>query len=201
MSSQNTNTIETLFSNEAINIAPTNVKRLVICVAGFTGGRDLQREEWGNDGPFMEDVVGLSFFNPKDKKTQVVKAKDGVLLTYYSDEAEQFVQEYLEENPDALTTADGVAEFIEALSEVTGDLYDSDVAFASNLVGAPDTIVNGTVFGAAKKKESLTAVYVEPGFEFNGSTADEDGAYLRRLADGTIDMVQANEFWDAYDEI
>ena len=71
-----------MFEQPTIEAIPTDMKRIVIPAYGFAGGKDTKREEWGADGPFMEDVKGLEFHNPKDNANQVLKQKDGVLLCY-----------------------------------------------------------------------------------------------------------------------
>ena len=71
-----------MFEQPTIEAVPTDMKRIIIPAYGFAGARDAKREEWGADGPFMEDVKGLVFHNPKDNCEQVLKQKDGCLICY-----------------------------------------------------------------------------------------------------------------------
>lgn len=71
-----------MFEEPTIEAVPTDMKRIVIPAYGFAGAKDAKRQEWGNDGPFIEDVKGLTFENPKDNAEQVLKQNDGVLLCY-----------------------------------------------------------------------------------------------------------------------
>lgn len=194
-----------LLNNSNLTAIPTGTERLIIPAFGFTGGIATQREEWGPDGAFMEDVIGLEFFNDKDQKTQVLKAKDGCLICYAAPGRLEAVEEYLEENPDTFATAEGVTALINFIKEemildgLTPDLYDTDVNFAQGLLGAPAEITVGVPFTGVKKKEVLTVIEVAPGTEFGGATAGEDGAYIRRDSKGDIKMVQRAEFLAAYE--
>lgn len=194
-----------LLNNSSLTAIPTGAERLIIPAFGFADGIATKREEWGNDGPFMEDVIGLEFFNDKDQKTQVLKAKDGCLICYAAPGRLEAVVEYLEENPDTFATAEGVTALIDFIKEemtlegLTPDLYDTDVNFAKNLVGAPAEITVGVPFTGVKKKEVLTVIEVAPGTEFGGAVAGEEGAYIRRDSKGDVKMIQHAEFIGAYE--
>lgn len=199
------NEVLNLLNASSLTAIPTGAERLIIPAFGFTGGIATQREEWGANGAFMEDVIGLEFFNDKDQKTQVLKANDGCLICYAAPGRLETVVEYLDENPDTFTTADGVTALINfiknemALDGLTPDLYDTDVNFASGLLGAPSEIAVGVPFTGVKKKEVLTVIEVASGTEFGGAVAGEDGAYIRRDSKGDIKMVQRAEFLAAYE--
>lgn len=45
-----------MFENETMEAIPSQAERLIIPAFGFAGGKETKREEWGADGPFMEDV-------------------------------------------------------------------------------------------------------------------------------------------------
>lgn len=199
------NEVLNLLNNSKMTAIPTGAERLIIPAFGFTDGIATQREEWGADGPFMEDVIGLEFFNDKDQKTQVLKANDGCLICYAAPGRLEAVEEYIAENPDTFATADGVTALINfiknemTLDGLTPDLYDTDVNFAKGLLGAPAEITVGVPFTGVKKKEVLTVIEVAPGTEFGGAVAGEDGAYIRRDSKGDVKMVQRAEFLAAYE--
>ncbi len=198
------NEVLNLLNNSKMTAIPTGAERLIIPAFGFIGGIATQREEWGANGAFMEDVIGLEFYNDKDRKTQVLKAADGCLICYAAPGRLEAVKEYLEENSDTFATADGVTALINFIKEdmeldgLTPDLYDTDVNFAQGLLGAPAEITVGVPFTGVKKKEVLTVIEVAPGTEFGGATAGEDGAYIRRDSKDDIKMVQRAEFLAAY---
>lgn len=198
-------TVNAMFNNAAKTAIPTGAERLIIPAYGFSGGIATQREEWGANGPFMEDVIGLEFFNDKDQKTQVLKQKDGCLICYNAPGRKEAVEEYIEENPDTFETAEGISALISFIKEemtlegLTPDLYDTDVAFASNLQGAPSEITVGVLFAGVKKKEVLQVIEVPAGTEFGGATAGEKGAYIRKDSKGDVKMIQHAEFHNAYE--
>lgn len=195
-----------LFEQPTTEAVPTSAKRLVIPAFGFAGGKDTQREEWGNDGPFMEDVKGVEFINDKDNKTQVLKQNDGCLICYDAPGRKEKIEKFLKENPRTFQTASQVTKFIDFIKDemvkegVTPDLYDTDVNFAANLKDAPakESIVPGMVISGVKKKEVYQAVPVKEGEEFGGAVAGTGGAYLRRDVKGDIKMIQKEEFLKAY---
>lgn len=197
---------EKMFNQPTIEAEPTGARRLIIPAFGFAGGKDTKREEWGNNGPFMEDVKGLEFFNDKDQKIQVLKQKDGCLICYDAPGRKEKVEQYLKDNPHTFQTASQVEKLINFIKEdmenagQVPDLYDTDVAFAANLKDAPAKaeIVPGMVFSGVKKKEAIQAVMVREGEEFGGATAGKGGAYLRRDSKGDIKMIQKEEFLNAY---
>ena len=208
-----------MFEGETIEAIPTDMKRIIIPTYGFAGGKDTKRQEWGADGPFMEDVKGLDFYNPKDNATQVLKAKDGVLICYDAPGRKEKIDTYLKEHPLAVKTADQLTQFIDYLSKHVvneggkADLWDSDVNFAAGLVGAPakEDIKPGKTFTGAKKKEVVQVIRVPEGTEFEGPEAldirenkdrelpkaGKDGAFLIKDSAG-IRMIQKEEFAKAY---
>lgn len=188
---------------------PTDMKRIVIPAFGFVGGVETTRPEWGANGPFDEDVVGLEFHNPKDNGRQVLKAKDGVFLLYDAPGRVEKIEKYLKENPMALKTNAQLNRFIDFLkTEVANeggkpDLWESDTNFAAGLTGAPakEDIKPGMVFTGVKKKEVVKAFFVEPGTVFEGAvgaqTADKYGAYIVKDSSG-LRMVQSDAFAKSY---
>jgi len=199
-----------MFEQPVIEAIPTDMKRIVIPAYGFAGGKDTKREEWGADGPFMEDVKGLEFHNPKDNANQVLKQKDGVLLCYDAPGRKEKIETYLASHPNTFKTANYMSDFIEYLKRDVvneggkADLWDSDINFASSLVGAPnkEDIKPGKVFTGAKKKEAIQAIRLPKGAVFEGAvgqpqTAGEKGAYLIKDSAG-MRMIQTEEFSKAY---
>ena len=195
-----------LFDRPTMEAEPTGARRLIIPAYGFAGGKDTKREEWGADGPFMEDVKGLEFYNDKDQKTQVLKAKDGCLICYDAPGRKEKIDQYIKEHPHTFATAAQVGyliDFIKKDMEAAGqtpDLYDTDVNFAANLKDAParEDIKPGMTFSGVKKKEVYHVVAIKEGEEFGGATAGKGGAYLRKDAKGDIKMIQKAEFNNAY---
>lgn len=198
-------TVINLLNNSDLMAKPTGVERLIIPAFGFSGGINTQREEWGANGAFMEDVVGLTFYNDKDEKYQVLKQKDGCLICYAAPGRLEAVEMFIKEHPDTFATAEGIHELIAfikgemELNGLTPDLYDTDISFASGLLGAPAEISIGVPFVGVKKKEVLTVIEVAPGTVFGGAVAGESGAYIRRDSKGDIHMVQRDEFLAAYE--
>ena len=199
-----------MFEQPTIEAIPSDMKRIIIPAFGFVGGQDAKRQEWGADGPFMEDVKGLVFHNPKDNADQVLKANDGILICYDAPGRKEKIEEYLKDNPSTFMTANKVQQFIDYLcKEVVNeggkaDLWDSDVNFASSLKDAPakEDIKPGHVFTGVKKKEAVQAIYVNEGVEFEGAegktqTAGKGGAYLLKDSAG-MRMIQKEEFAKAY---
>lgn len=207
------------FEGETMEILPSDLKRIVIPAYGFVGATDQKRQEWGADGPFMEDVKGFAFINPKDqakgetKPNQVLKQKDGVLLIYDGPGRLAKVQKYIAEHSDAVKDVVHLKHCIKFLSEITADggkpdVWDADVNFAAGLKDAPakEDIKPGKVFAAAKQKEidrdKGQAFYVPEGTVFQGATgkpqeADKGGAYIIKDKDG-MRLVQADAFAKAY---
>ena len=84
------------------------------------------------------------------------------------------------------------------------DVYDTDINFVAGLIGAPtkDKIKPGIVFVGAKKKETVKAIYVSAGEEFQGAEgytqkADKGGAYIVSDTAG-LRLVQTDVFKQAY---
>lgn len=199
-----------MFEQPTIEAVPTDMKRIIIPAYGFAGARDAKREEWGADGPFMEDVKGLVFHNPKDNCEQVLKQKDGCLICYDVPGRKEKINRYIEQHPETFNNIIHLNKFINYLKENVvneggkADLWDTDVNFAAGLKDAPakEDIKIGKVFSSVKKKEAVNAVLVNPGVEFEGPAgtpqiADKDGAYLVKDGSG-IRMVQKAEFLKAY---
>ncbi len=199
-----------MFEGDVIEAIPTDMKRIVIPAYGFVGATDQKRQEWGADGPFMEDVKGMVFQNPYDKADQVLKQKDGVLLCYDAPGRKAKIETYLAENPKALTDAIHLKHFIKYLTTKVvneggkADLWDSDTAFAAGLTGAPakEDIKPGMVFSGVKKKEVVQAVKVPEGTVFEGAegqpqTANKGGAYIIKDSKG-MRLIQTDAFAKAY---
>lgn len=199
-----------MFEQPTIEAIPTDMKRIIIPAFGFAGAKPAQREEWGADGPFMEDVKGLTFHNPKDNANQVLKQNDGVLICYDAPGRKEKIEKYLEQHPETFKTANFVNKFIDYMKNDVvneggkADLWDSDVNFAAGLVGAPskEEIKAGKIFTGAKKKEAVKAVLLQAGAEFEGAagqpqTAGKDGAYLIKDSAG-MRLIQKAEFKKAY---
>lgn len=199
-----------MFVGDLIEAIPSDMKRIVIPAYGFAGATDQKRQEWGADGPFMEDVKGLVFKNPKDDADQVLKQKDGVLLCYDAPGRKEKIETYLAENPKALSDSVHLKHFIKYLTTKVvneggkADLWDSDISFAAGLTGAPakENIKPGKIFSGVKKKEVVQAVKVPEGAVFEGAegqpqTADKGGAYIIKDSKG-MRMIQADAFAKAY---
>ena len=199
-----------MFKGDVIEAIPTDMKRIVIPAFGFIGATPQKRQEWGADGPFMEDVKGLVFKNPKDNADQVLKQNDGVLLCYDAPGRKEQIEEYLAEHPKALSNSAELKHFINYLTNEVlnkggkADLWDSDTAFAAGLTGAPakEDIKPGKIFSGVKKKEAVQAVKVKEGEVFEGAegqpqTADKGGAYIIKDSKG-MRMIQADAFAKAY---
>lgn len=199
-----------LFEQPTIEAIPTDMKRIIIPAYGFAGAKDAKREEWGADGPFMEDVKGLTFHNPKDNADQILKQNDGVLICYDAPGRKEKIETYLNEHPETFKTANFLNKFIDYMKKDVvneggkADLWDSDVNFAAGLVGAPskEDIKPGKIFTGAKKKEAVQAVLLQAGAEFEGAagqpqTAGKDGAYLIKDSAG-MRLIQKAEFSKAY---
>lgn len=199
-----------MFEQPTIEAVPTDMKRIIIPAFGFAGAKDAKRQEWGADGPFMEDVKGLTFHNPKDNAEQVLKQNDGCLICYDAPGRKEKINAYLESHPKTFLTASGIGSFIEYMKKEVvneggkADLWDTDVSFAASLKDAParEEIKPGMIFSGVKKKEAVQAVYLNEGAIFAGATghpqtAGKDGAYLVKDSNG-IRMVQKAEFLKAY---
>jgi len=199
-----------MFEQPTVEAIPSDMKRIIIPAYGFAGAKDLKRQEWGADGPFMEDVKGLVFKNPKDDADQVLKQGDGVLICYDAPGRKEKIEQYLKDNPATFQTAGQVQKFIDYLTKNVvneggkADLWDSDLAFASGLKDAPakEEMKPGMVFTGVKKKEVVQAVFVKEGMQFEGAegqtqTADKGGAYIIKDSNG-LRMIQKDAFAKAY---
>lgn len=199
-----------MLEGDVIEAIPTDMKRIVIPAYGFAGATDQKRQEWGADGPFMEDVKGFVFKNPKDNADQVLKQKDGVLLCYDAPGRQTMIETYLRDHPKALEDSIHLKHFVKFLTEKVlnkggkADLWDSDTAFASGLTGAPakEDIKPGKIFSGVKKKEVVQAVKVPEGTVFEGAeghpqTADKGGAYIIKDSKG-VRLIQSDAFAKAY---
>lgn len=193
--------------------SPTDKKRLVVPAYGFSGAVDAKRVDWLP--PTYEakeyDVKGFVFYNPKDDAKQVLKQEDGCFIMYDAPGLKAKVDEYIKKNPQTFESADGLTKFVEflkqnAIDPNTGkaDVYDTDIAFAENLIGAPskDKLKPGMAFVGAKKKETVKAIFIEEGEVFQGAeghpqTADKGGAYIVSDTAG-LRLVQADVFKQAY---
>lgn len=204
------------FEGDVIEAMPTEMKRIVIPAFGFSGATPQKRQEWGVDGPFMEDVQGLAFLNPKDaaegetKPNQVLKQNDGVLLCYDAPGRKEKIDAYLAENPKALSDSIHLKHFIKYLTTKVvneggkADLWDADTSFAAGLTGAPakEDIKPGQVFSGVKKKEMVQAFQVKEGEVFEGAeghpqTAGKGGAYVIKDSKG-MRLIQADAFAKSY---
>ena len=192
-----------MFENPTIEAVPSGLGRIIIPAFGFAGGTATERSEGG----VQKEINGLIFHNPKDDSTQVLKAKDGVLICYDAPGRKEKIEKYLSDNPKTFQTADGIKKFIDYLciyvvtDDEKADLWDSNINFAAGLDGAPDMgdIKPGGIFVGVKKKEIVQAVSVPKGSQFEGAegntqTAGETGAYLIKDSSG-IRMIQKAEFF------
>lgn len=205
-----------MLENSGMEALPTDMKRIVIPAYGFAGAVDAKRQEWGADGPYMEDVKGLPFCNPKDAKkegelNQVLKKKDGILLCYDAPGRVEKINAYLKENPDALSTSVGIKKFIGYMTKNVvnaggkGDLWDADLDFAAGLKGVParEDMKPGKIFTGVKTKEIVKVAKVNEGEQFEGATghpqtAGKGGAYIIKDKSG-MRLIQAAEFKNAYE--
>lgn len=204
---------EKRFAGDTLICSPTDKKRLIVPAFGFTGAIKTKRPEYlpPDYKMVMQDVDGIEFFNPKDNATQVLKQKDGCLICYDAPGLKEKVDSFIKDHQDAFKTASGVKSVIEflkqnAIDPSTGkaDVYDTDIDFASGLIGAPtkDKILPGKTFTGAKKKETIQAFKVAEGVEFMGPTqtpqiAQKGGAYIIKDSSG-MRMIQADVFQNTY---
>lgn len=191
-------------SNNVIEAEPTGIRRVIIPAYGFAGATPQKRQEWGADGPFMEDVQGYKFHNPKDNADQILKKNDGVVICYDAPGRVDKINKYLKENPQTFKDVIHLKKFISFMQKETGDVWDTDVNFAAGLKNAPakEDIKLGKVFTGIKAKEAVTAFKVKEGEQFEGAegtpqTAGKGGAYIIKDKSG-IRMIQAAEFAKAY---
>lgn len=191
-------------SNDVIEAEPTGIRRIIIPAYGFAGATPQKRQEWGADGPFMEDVQGYKFHNPKDNADQILKKNDGVVICYDAPGRVDKINQYLKENPQTFKDVIHLKKFISFMQKETGDVWDTDVNFAAGLKNAPakEDIKPGKVFTGIKAKEAVTAFRVKEGEQFEGAegtpqTAGKGGAYIIKDKSGTR-MIQAAEFAKAY---
>ena len=199
-----------MFEGDVMEAIPSDMKRIVIPAFGFAGATPQKRQEWGADGPFMEDVQGFVFKNPKDNADQVLKQNDGVLLCYDAPGRKKQIEGYLAEHPDTFNNSIKLKHFINYLTNEVlnkggkADLWDSDTAFAAGLTGAPtkEAIKPGQIFSGVKKKEAVQAFSVKEGEVFEGAegqpqTAGKGGAYVIKDSSG-MRLIQADAFAKAY---
>lgn len=202
-----------LIEKEKKVYSPTDKKRLVVPAYGFSGAIDAKRVDWLP--PTYEakeyDVKGFEFHNPKDDAKQVLKQEDGCFIMYDAPGLKAKVEDYIKKNPKTFESVEGLTKFVaflkqHAIDPNTGkaDVYDTDLAFAENLIGAPskDKIKPGVVFVGAKKKETVKAVFIEEGELFQGAEghpqkAGKGGAYIVSDTAG-MRLVQADVFKQAY---
>ena len=202
-----------LIEKEKKVYSPTDKKRLVVPAYGFLGAVDAKRVDWLP--PTYEakeyDVKGFEFHNPKDDAKQVLKQEGGCFIMYDAPGLKQKVEDYIKKNPKTFESVEGLTKFVEflkqhAIDPNTGkaDVYDTDINFVAGLIGAPtkDKIKPGIVFVGAKKKETVKAIYVSAGEEFQGAEghpqkADKGGAYIVSDTAG-LRLVQADVFKQAY---
>lgn len=219
--SQHDDIIKKFETAEALRVVPSSLQRIIIVCKDFTGATDCTYTDWKG---IERTDKGLSFYNPKDNSTQVLKQADGCLIMYAESEREkgkigraEKVQSYLKKHSDAVKTAAGIQELITYLNEhvLTPesdsdkiDLWDTTTDFIEKKIqNPPEEIEAGTVVVSAKKEEFMDAIYVEPGFEFQGEAtassqiAGEDGAYIIRVPEKegfSYHMIQSAEFGKAY---
>lgn len=191
-------------SKDVIEAEPTGIRRIIIPAYGFAGATPQKRQEWGADGPFMEDVQGYKFHNPKDNADQVLKKNDGVMICYDAPGRVEKINQYLKENPQTFKDVIHLKKFVSFMQKETGDVWDTDVNFAAGLKNAPakEDIKPGKVFTGIKAKEAVTAFRVKEGEQFEGAegtpqTASKGGAYIIKDKSG-MRMIQAAEFAKAY---
>lgn len=191
-------------SSDVIEAEPAGIRRVIIPAYGFAGATPQKRQEWGADGPFMEDVQGYKFHNPKDNADQILKKNDGVLICYDAPGRVDKINKYLTENPQTFKDVVHLKKFVSFMQKETGDVWDTDVNFAAGLKNAPakEDIKPGKVFTGIKAKEAVAAFKVKEGEQFEGAvgavqTAGKGGAYIIKDKAG-MRMIQAEEFSKAY---
>ena len=204
-----------LFEGEAMEVTPTDKKRICIPVHNHIGSKEVEFTSW--DGS-KQKVVGYKFLNETDGSEQVASATDGVLMCYEGQTQDgklrsQAVKEYLDKHPFTTKTASGVKNLVKFLNTIaisdkgTPDVYTTDLGFvAKKILGAPakDDIQPGQVVVGQKVSQKLQAIRVGAGVEFEGAEgtastqkAGKDGAYLLK-DDSGIRMIQTSEFHQAY---
>ncbi|MBO4644386.1 MAG: hypothetical protein J5716_07255 [Alphaproteobacteria bacterium] len=204
--------IERFYTEQTLEVTPSELKRIIIPVFGFSGAKECEYTDW--DGKTKKDT-GLTFFNPKDNSMQFIKQKDGCLILYDGPGRQEKIAKYLEKNPDALKTAEGIQGFIRFIKEkvVTdsgkADLWNTDTQFVSNLKDAPkpEEIQSGKMVVFEMKQVPVNALYVAEGVSIQGpaaspQVADKGGAYVIKEVDKKkrlhFRMVQKEEFKKAY---
>ena len=200
----NTNAEKKFTSKDMIEAEPAGIRRVIIPAYGFAGATPQKRQEWGADGPFMEDVQGYKFHNPKDNADQILKKNDGVLICYDAPGRVDKINKYLAENPQTFKDVIHLKKFVSFMQKENGDVWDTDVNFAAGLKNAPakEDIKPEKVFTGIKAKEAVTAFKIKEGEQFEGAegtpqTAGKGGAYIIKDKSG-IRMIQAEEFAKAY---
>lgn len=191
-------------SNDVMEAEPAGIRRVIIPAYGFAGATPQKRQEWGADGPFMEDVQGYKFHNPKDNTDQILKKNDGVLICYDAPGRVDKINKYLAENPQTFKDVVHLKKFVSFMQQETGDVWDTDINFAAGLKNAPakEDIKPGKVFTGIKAKEAVAAFNVKEGEQFEGAigavqTAGKGSAYIIKDKAG-MRMIQSEEFSKAY---
>ncbi len=191
-------------SNDVMEAEPAGIRRVIIPAYGFAGATPQKRQEWGADGPFMEDVQGYKFHNPKDNADQILKKNDGVLICYDAPGRVDKINKYLAENPQTFKDVVHLKKFVSFMQQETGDVWDTDINFAAGLKNAPakEDIKPGKVFTGIKAKEAVAAFNVKECEQFEGAigavqTAGKGSAYIIKDKAG-MRMIQSEEFSKAY---
>lgn len=191
-------------SNDVMEAEPAGIRRVIMPAYGFAGASPQKRQEWGADGPFMEDVQGYKFHNPKDNADQILKKNDGVLICYDAPGRVDKINKYLAENPQTFKDVVHLKKFVSFMQQETGDVWDTDINFAAGLKNAPakEDIKPGKVFTGIKAKEAVAAFNVKEGEQFEGAigavqTAGKGSAYIIKDKAG-MRMIQSEEFSKAY---
>ncbi|MCI7420507.1 MAG: hypothetical protein MSS98_02410 [Alphaproteobacteria bacterium] len=191
-------------SNDVMEAEPAGIRRVIMPAYGFAGASPQKRQEWGADGPFMEDVQGYKFHNPKDNADQILKKNDGVLICYDAPGRVDKINKYLAENPQTFKDVVHLKKFVSFMQQETGDVWDTDINFAAGLKNAPakEDIKPGKVFTGIKAKEAVAAFNVKEGEQFEGGigavqTAGKGSAYIIKDKAG-MRMIQSEEFSKAY---
>lgn len=200
----NTNAEKKFTSKDMIEAEPAGIRRVIIPAYGFAGATPQKRQEWGADGPFIEDVQGYKFHNSKDNADQILKKNDGVLICYDAPGRVDKINKYLAENPQTFKDVIHLKKFVSFMQKENGDVWDTDVNFAAGLKNAPakEDIKPEKVFTGIKAKEAVTAFKIKEGEQFEGAegtpqTAGKGGAYIIKDKSG-IRMIQAEEFAKAH---
>ena len=191
-------------SNDVMEAEPAGIRRVIMPAYGFAGASPQKRQKWGADGPFMEDLQGYKFHNPKDNADQILKKNDGVLICYDAPGRVDKINKYLAENPQTFKDVVHLKKFVSFMQQETGDVWDTDINFAAGLKNAPakEDIKPGKVFTGIKAKEAVAAFNVKEDEQFEGGigavqTAGKGSAYIIKDKAG-MRMIQSEEFSKAY---